>query len=309
MPFAYKPRNEPAAEGPAASRKLPTARAAFEEGGESPQQPRARAIGRKRSKSPRGETRPETGARAPRDRSVSRAGVFAPGAPGPEPASRGGRRLSQGSRRDPGWAVLLGGHPRWVVAVPYLKRRLLRGPLYSPETDSLVRLGSRGVHSSRPPPGRRPRSARRAQPACRKAAAVFRRRRSMGSVGEWRLASAPTSNRGYLPADGRRSAEVGDGGPLVRRLGGTPAALEPGSCLPTAPWVTQTEKTDDAPRRQRGQRRSRPSQPPAAPSTAQRPGRRKTQPGRVTGDHRTSAALKRRRGAGLPGPALRWLSG
>jgi hypothetical protein len=43
-----------------------------------------------------------------------------------------------------GWAVLFGGHPRWAITVPYLKRRLLRGPLYSPETGSPVDSGHGG---------------------------------------------------------------------------------------------------------------------------------------------------------------------
>jgi len=49
--------------------------------------------------------------------------------------------------------------------------------------------------------------------------------RLMGSVGGWRLANAFTSNRGYLPADERRTADVGDAGLLMRRLGGTSGAI------------------------------------------------------------------------------------
>jgi len=129
-----------------------------------------------------------------------------------------------------------------------------------------------------------------------------RRRRSMGSVGEWRLASAPTSNRGYLPADRRRSADVGDGGPLRRRLGGTPTA--------SGPLGVPADRVVGDPDGEDGRARRRPTGlvPAAgARSAAHRPAVAR-RAGRATGDHRTSAALH---GAAVPapGPALRWLSG
>jgi hypothetical protein len=86
-------KNKAAAEPPAASRKLPTARVAYEEG-------EKKAASHLMQK------------------------AVSPG--------------------DSGWAVLCGGHPRWVITVPCLKRRLLRGPLYSPETGSPVDSGHGG---------------------------------------------------------------------------------------------------------------------------------------------------------------------
>jgi hypothetical protein len=57
---------------------------------------------------------------------------------------RPGRPTRRTKKKDSGWAVLCGGHPRWVITVPCLKRRLLRGPLYSPETGSPVDSGHGG---------------------------------------------------------------------------------------------------------------------------------------------------------------------
>jgi hypothetical protein len=104
----------------------------------------------------------------------------------------------------------------------YLKRQLLRGPLYSLVGGTPRR---RGVHNSCFSLGRRP-LWRSAQPGCRARApgGYASRCCTMGSVGAWRFARATCEHREIPAGWGRCTAEPDGRGLLSGRLGGAGGA-------------------------------------------------------------------------------------
>ena len=130
-----------------------------------------------------------------------------------------------------GLSGLLGTHAGLHCSVSALT--VVAWPFIQPLRHVRIWLGSRGVHSSRCPPGRRPQRCGAPSRYAEKRQRVTRCRVrwALWAAGFWPTLSK--SNRGYPPADWSRSADVGVVGLLMRRLGGTLGLHRPdGACRP-----------------------------------------------------------------------------